>query len=129
MKLQDLIIKEKELDRSLLTEILAPNIRIASDSGKIRFTAERTLSNKQRALLYLLGKKASFLLQVSSREKTSPQEIANNLGITGGSLRPTLMRLLKDGLVENDSGEYRVPNHVLDKVKIVIFNEDDEIPF
>jgi hypothetical protein len=118
MDLTNLLIDDKELDEQLLGETLSSYVRIAKDSGKIRFTSEiNKLPNRGLILMYLLGKKAASVLKIDSiHEETSPIELETELGMSGGSLRPTLLRLLNEGMIERSEGKYRVPNYKISEI-------------
>ncbi|MEW6276077.1 MAG: hypothetical protein AB1556_13340 [Bacillota bacterium] len=111
-KLEDLLFDPNQVDKEVLAEILLPYIGIEKDSGKITFKDEwGKLSNKHKVLVYLLARKALVVMQIVKQEEEAqgPAEIEARTGIKGGSLRPSLMGLRREGLVDQCSEGYFVP--------------------
>lgn len=126
-KLSDLVVSEDELNEELLHDILSRYVRISDDTGSIiRQPPFEDLIAREKILVVLLARKASVTLDEISveNEHMSPSEISEEVGIKKGTVSPSVRELDEMGLVENDDGNYRVPNHNLERVKSVI--EGDE---
>lgn len=122
--LDSLLVDGSELDRALLAGILLPRARLHLDRGKItiRFTeVGDKLTVKEKIVVYLLARKAQSLkdLEGQTIEQASPSEIEKATGIAGGTLRPTLRKLVDERLLVQDSkgGAYSVPNYALNRIK------------
>jgi hypothetical protein len=122
--LDRLVEDGNSLDRTLLADIVFPRARLYLDGEtyQIRFTPEgEKLSVREKILVYLLARKALALRNVEGKDKesVSPSEIEKATGILGGTLRPTLRKLLDERLVRQDDkdGSYNVPNYSLNAIK------------
>lgn len=126
-KLEDLVISGKEIDQSLVTEILAPYLRLDKDTCSIRPTAEwDSFSNKAKVMLYLIARKAMKALDFAlESEEASPSDIAKETGMKRGSVFPTVRELSADRLIEQTRklGGYLVPNHALQRIRSMIQEE------
>lgn len=125
--LDKLIQDGNELDRALLAEIVYPRARIYVDRGtsQIRFTvAGDSLKVKEKILIYLLARKALALKDPEGKitESASPLEIEKATGIAGGSLRPTLRKLVDERLlIQDDKGRnYSIPNYALNAISRIL---------
>lgn len=124
----DELFKDGEaLDRALLAAIIKPNAVIHKDRNgfEIRLTPEgEKLSARQKILIYLLAKKVIALKDGTNQmsESAAPADIEKETGIAGGTLRPTLRRLLDENLVVQDTNgsRYRVPNHAINRISHII---------
>lgn len=120
--LDQLFVEGNSFDRALLAAIVQPRAQIFQDRGtfQIRFTlAGDQLKVREKILIYLLARKALALKDATNQtvESTSPQEIEKATGIGGGTLRPTLRKLLDEKLlVQNENGAYSVPNYALNSI-------------
>jgi hypothetical protein len=121
--LDKLIEDGNSLDRTLLADIVFPRARLYLDRGKyqIRFTPQgEKLTAGGKILVYLLARKALALkIEGEFIEEVVPAEIEKATGIAGGTLRPTLRRLLDEKLIVQDGkgAGYFVPNWALNSIQ------------
>lgn len=121
-----LFVDERQsVDREILATAIVPFVRIFIDQGMvyIDFTKEgNSLTNKEKLLVHLLARKAIHLKDkgLLPNEAITPKEIETATGIVGNTLRPLLLQLKKDRLVQtdksSDEGGYYVPNYALDQI-------------
>lgn len=121
-KLDELVVDETEIDRDLLAGILAPYVRLTRSGGKPIFTAPfATLAAAEKILVFLLARKAAVSLELAvGPEAASPKEISELTGIPHGTVKPTVIGLVKRGLLAKDEGSYSVPAHALLTIKEVL---------
>lgn len=115
-ELENLIVSGAELDRKLVGTVLAPYVRLDSDSKAIRPEEKwRDLKVDQKILVVLLSHKAMAALKFDIPEEAmSPKEVALESGLKAGTVNPSLRRLLDDRLVaQNDNRRYYIPNHAI----------------
>ena len=122
-KLEELLVSAKEMDKSLVAEILEPYLRIDKDSGKIRpYGAWDELAVTKKILVYLLGRKAAKALGLGPAEEgASATQVGHDTGLKKGTVNPALRRMLDERILEQDSDlRYFVPNHAIEKVKALL---------
>ena len=96
-----------------MEKILKGRVNLVSVSGEkaIRIEKElaKKLKNSTKILLYLAGKLAWSLID-KTKYFVKPKEMQSQLFIPGGSVRPILMNLKKERLVEfnRKEGGYRI---------------------
>jgi DNA-binding IclR family transcriptional regulator len=81
------------------------------------------LSPDAKILVFLLARKAMVALPdvALAIEGAAPREIERDAGIKGGTLRPKLVRLRKEGLLaQDDEGRYYVPTHAVLRAKTLV---------
>jgi len=82
------------------------------------------LNLQGKILTYLLGKKALRLRGVITEdgERVSPSEIERDTGLKGGSIRPTLTKLVDGRLIrlDKDTNKYYLPDYAVAKVSQVL---------
>ena len=120
MALEELIVDVRDIDRELVSTLLAPYLRIDCRSGDVvPLAAWNDVPNEVRVLLYLLARRAMRALELEiARASASPSEIERATGIPGGSVRPALKRLLKARAVARDATiGYIVPNYAMGRVR------------
>ncbi len=119
----DKLFVDQNLDVQLLADTILPYVRLFADTREILFTeAWENLALKGKLLTYLLARKA---MKESRRfegyeEGATPTEIESETELKGGSIRPTLSKLVDEKLIRVSEVEgerkYRVPNHVLRQI-------------
>lgn len=117
----EIFVSGDSLDRQLLARTASAVIQIYDDGHKleIAFKSGVKLSNKQKILAFLLGRKIlkdSGRLPEDEEESVTPSQIEDSTRISGGSIRPVLKQLLEERLVQKHESSYFVPNYVLEKV-------------
>jgi hypothetical protein len=120
-KLEDLLVDRAELDRALLADVLLPYVGIDSQRQEIvPRDGWADLGAEARILLFLLGRKALSALGslVPEEEGALPREVEAGTGVRGNTLRPTLTKLRKEGLIRQDSRKrYLVPAYGVESAK------------
>ena len=130
-ELEDLIVSGAELDKKLVTEILAPYIQLDKDKCTIRPTKGGSeLSNDQKVLVYLVARKAmaaldDFTLDV---EGATASEVVADTGVKSGTAHPALRKLLKNKRLIDQSRDkrYFIPNHAIPQIKSLLFEKKKE---
>jgi len=120
--LEDLIVDESEMDRTVLHEILAPYVRLSKGSGQIIPTAAFSeLSAAGKVIVHALSRKAGCALGIlQGPESATPKEISGATGVKNGTTKPTVVGLAKKGLLVSEHGRYSVPNHALPHIREAI---------
>lgn len=120
--LDDFIVKEDELDESLLTEILRPYLSRILPDGTSEYTPKfHKLSAARKLLIEILAQKIKFVKKVigAESEEVSTSELINNknnLDAGVGSIKKAFNRELKNIVNKGEHGYY-VPNYNLQRVK------------
>lgn len=112
--LESLFVKEGEIDRELLKNILLPYVRLDEKGHIFPLTSFYATSNKNKLILLLLARKV-IALKINTREEITPLELAVLGNIPAGSVRPTLRSLVEEGIVDDENGTYKVFSHALQK--------------
>lgn len=118
--LDKLLVDSRELDAQLLADVLEPYVRIDKSSREIRGTHSWTkLTLQQRALAYLLARKAMVALDLlpPEEEGARPIHMETSIGAQGNVLRKALSLLYKQRLVDKRGRSYYIPNHSVEAVK------------
>jgi hypothetical protein len=126
--LDQLFVKEKDRsDRKLLAETVLPFASIyQSDDGtyEISLTSRGdSLPSWKKLLVYFLAHKAiSFRASEETiREAQTPKQLEEETGLLGGTIRPTLKKLLDDRYLQQDTtGAYFVPNRNLRRISEIL---------
>lgn len=122
--LQDLLVDREELDRKLLAEILRPYVGIDAVRQEIVPKEDwRGLNSEAKALVFLLARRAMVAMPEVPLEVEGalPREITAETGVKGGTLRPKLRAMAREGLLSQDSsGRYLVPTYAVLRAKKVI---------
>jgi len=120
--LKKLFTNKEEIDPEELYTLLDPYIKINEDNKNIIFLdkAHKT-SLKEKILLFLLGKKALFLLGEIESEVIPPKKIIEETGLPKGSVLPTLKQLKEPkggNLISSDvKGCCYINNYQFSKIK------------
>lgn len=123
-ELENLLVSGKELDRKLVAEILSPYLKIDKETCNIRpLSTWNDVKAYIKILLFLIARKAMKALGLDlPEEATSPAEVIRSTGLKSGTVHPGLRLLLDHYRVveQNADGKYYVPNHAIEKVKVMI---------
>ena len=120
--LDSFIVKEDELDESLLAEVVRPYLSRILPSGAPENTSKfKSLSAARKLLVDILVHKIKFVKKVANivTEELSIKEILdrkNDLSMGEESIKKSFNRELKD-IVEKGEQGYFVPNYNLIKAK------------
>jgi len=122
MPLEDLVVSGAELDRELVATVLAPLARLDGDARRVLFLPGwDKLNNERKILAYLVGRKAMRALEWVEEEGVLPRQVSLDTGLPGGSVRPSLGRLVDGRLVaQAGEGRYVVPNWAMNRVREVL---------
>lgn len=127
--LDSLFVKEDEVNRELLREVLTPYVRLDEKGRVFPLTRFYQLSNKEKILILLLSRKA-IALKTGSKESIGPTELGQATEIPDGSIRPALRMLYNEKLVDEENGKYKVFAHALQRYVNILSTEksdsDDE---
>ena len=124
-----LFVDREALDRQLLADLILPYVRLQRNTTEVIMTEEGDeLTLAKRVLVYLLARKVLVATGVTEEEGAAPAQIEKDTGIPGGSLRPTLSRLVDDKLIRADKAAtktaYFVPNHAVRQIAKLFKSED-----
>jgi hypothetical protein len=118
--LEALVIGEKQLDRKLVAEILAPYVRLDRNTRNIRpLEAWLGLGNELKILVYLVARKAMVLLRFGlEAERATANEIADDTNLKLIAVNRLLRNMYAEGLLERSKGHrYFVRDDALDRVR------------
>ena len=122
--LEDLLVDGAELDRALLSELLAAYVGIdAAATGIVPKQGWAGLGPDAKVLVYLLARKAMVALDAVDLEIEGalPKEIEESTGVKGGTLRPKLAGMKNEGVLAQDGAKrYFVPTHAVLRAKAKI---------
>ena len=100
-KLEDLIIKEKDISKKVLYDVLKDYVKFTEKGDIILQEPCNTLNIKDKVLLILLAAKAMTILGLRNEETMRPKEIAEILGAEDGTIRGLLSVLAKEGFTRS----------------------------
>lgn len=110
--LLDLVVDTAELDRTSIADALRGVIVIDKSGAVVPARDFQALSAQQKVIALLLGRKVAVLLGLSTDEAVGPTELAKQSDVPGGTIFPTVRRLLKDRMISQDStSEYHLSTH------------------
>lgn len=119
--LDDLLVNEDDLNEELLTEVLAPYVRIGDDSGAFIPTDEfESLQSTEKVAVFLLYRKAASELGLADDEGATPMEVTEGSGMNHSTVKGAVRELDEKNLVQNDDGKYSVPAYNYDSVRELI---------
>jgi len=126
--LEDLVVSGAEIDRKLVTEILAPYLRLDKETCGIR-PAEKwdKLNKEEKIILYLIARKAMRALNLPIEvEEAAASEVVEQTGVKAGTAYPVLRELLSERIIEQvgKRGGYLVPNHALGRIKSMLTTKE-----
>lgn len=112
-------------ERESLAQGIAPYVKIFVDNDQVHVeltVAGQHLSTRQKVLVVMLARKAVVLRKqdLLDKESISPKQLEVVTGVQGNSIRPQLLSLKKDRLIQSDKNSddsgYYVPNYSLQQV-------------
>lgn len=119
--LKKLFTDDNDVNAEELFTLLEPFITINKASKKIVFLDKGHLQPlKNKIVLFLLAKKALFLLGEIESDKIKPREIIQETGLPRGSVLPTLkiLKEAKGGSFISSEGEgYYISSYQISKIK------------
>lgn len=119
--LKQLFTDDNDINANELFDLLSPFIKInKSDKSIIFLDPALKHSLKNKIILFLLAKKALFLLKEIETDRVRSTDIIKETGIPKGSVNPTL-KLLKEtkgsSLVTSDKDGYYITSYQVAKIK------------
>lgn len=107
-----------ENQNELIAETITPYMRFTSRTDpEIMFTDEGDeLTVREKLLVFFLAWKVLSIKGIVSSEDATPKQIEQTTGIPGGSIRPTLKKLLDDKLIRSQGDGYIVPNSRIKRI-------------
>ncbi|MAQ77342.1 hypothetical protein CL684_02350 [Candidatus Campbellbacteria bacterium] len=116
--LEQLLTDDNDINEKELLDILSPFIKINNSNQDIIFLDSTLDFNlKSKLLLFLLGKKVSFLLGKAETDHIKAKDIIEETGIPKGSVLPNLKLLKDEKLVTSDSQGYFITSYQISKIK------------
>jgi hypothetical protein len=112
--LDRLFVKNAELNRDVLFELLKDRVRI-TESGDVIITGK--FNPFQKIILYCLSKKVLLIKNLATEEMSGPAEISGKIGLKSGTAKVYVRKLEDDGILINKGGKYFIPNFVLHNLK------------
>ena len=108
-KLSNLIVNEDKMSEELIYDLLQPYLRILKNEKKLIPKSQfLKLNTEKKILIWLLGRKAMFILHILDDEFIGPKAISEETNIKVGSIKPTIRSLNQKGLSESDNGKYKI---------------------
>lgn len=125
MALKDLVADHKKLTEEMIERMVAAHVRYDPTARKIIWTPEaRSLGNDAKILVYLVAVPGwQYVLDEAWDAPTKPSDLEDELGISGGTLRPILKKLKDSHLLAVENGHYRAQFANLDSIEAVIAGE------
>jgi hypothetical protein len=110
MPLKDLIASKATINEGVIEEIVSNFISYDVDEKEVLLTAAgHALGAKKKLLVYLVALQGwPYVTKEAAPTDAAPREIANYLGLSGGTVRPMLMDLADRHLISGSGGRYRV---------------------
>jgi hypothetical protein len=109
MALKDLIASKASLKEADIEAIVADFVRYDEDHKEVAFTPAGTaLPARKKILMYLVALQGWPFISAGVATDASPSEIADQLGLPGGTARPLLMDLRDRNLIAVKDGRYLV---------------------
>lgn len=118
MALRDLVASKASLKEADIEAIVADFVRYDEDHKEIVFTPSgNALPARKKVLIYLVALQGWPFIAAEVSTDASPSEIADHLGIPGGTARPMLMDLRDRNLIAVKDRRYSVRAANLHSVK------------
>ncbi len=123
--LEDLLIDAATVDRGRIAKALNGIYGIDAKTGAVvAQPGFNALGGREKVLAYLLARRVAVLLGKAAGETALPSEVSAGTGITGGSARPLLRRLLQGHEVSRDGdGGYHLSHHQIAGALAAISNQ------
>lgn len=115
--LESLLVDENQLHDDLLTSLLESRLWLTSSGQLVFKNSSPPISARLKALIGVLGAMALYRLEKRFNNAVSPKELGQLTGLPGGTLRPTLRDLTRDGFLRATDGLYEVPAHAIESVR------------
>lgn len=114
-KLKELLVSEQDVLEDLILAALRGIVSLDSKSGEIYPTEKYGwLKADAKICVFLMGRKAAYLLGLVTGETASAKIIRERTGMPLGTVNPNLRALLERGvLAQNEEKEYYLPAHGL----------------
>lgn len=109
-RLDDLVIPEEPVDPTRLTRVLSPYLRLSGSSDSHFHYQDQyfDLPASDQVLVVLAGELARSSLGLADDEWLTPVDISRIAELDLGTAYPAVRSLEQRGIVENDSGNYRL---------------------
>jgi hypothetical protein len=122
---EKIVRSKRELDYETqreLADLLEPYLWLDPESNSVTFTKTgANLTTQQKVYLYAVGKKIISLLNHASAPCFSPNDVQNETGLPGGTIRPKLTQLVQQRrLIRKNSLYEVVPGFLVSDVEEVI---------
>lgn len=112
MKLEDLVVDEREVASTELASALGPYVRFTASGGLLLEPGFKELHAEHQVLCVLLALQALRMLGYRDTDQASPAQIVELSGMAPGTVRPKLSGLLKARHVTKSAGgSYSLPLH------------------
>jgi len=125
--LKDLIIDVSKASEDAIEGVVTGYVMYDPKAHIVHLLPDAThLGLRAKVLLFLTAILGwTFVTEEVIPTSATPSEIERQIGIPGGSIRPTLRSLRDEKMIVQDSdGRYRLPTHSLTKVRGYIRKED-----
>ncbi len=121
--LDDLFGDEQQINREMLRDLVLPYAQLTLDGKIMLKPTSNDLTLQKKILVILLAQKA-LSIKLGTEEYLGPDDIMKISGDPGGSIRPTLAKLVRDErlIATSDRGQYYIPAHILLRVREVLTN-------
>lgn len=116
------------IEPTQLLALLKPFIGISRQNNKVIFTPEGLLLKpNKKIILFLLSRKALYLLGALPSESVVPRDIKGEFtkNIPGGTVDVTIKRLSDSGIIKGEQGKYYIPDFNFPKIKEMFNNKSE----
>ncbi len=124
--LDDLFVDSNStVDKAEVAKLLKPYIRLYAETKEVLTTpAWEDLNLQQKLLTWMLGRKALRLRGIITEEEefTSPSDLEKGTSLKGGSIRPTLSKLVDSRLIriDKETNKYILPDFAVRKIAEIL---------
>ena len=124
MALKDLVASKASLKEADIEAIVSDYVRYDEDEKEIAFTPSGTaLAARKKVLVYLVALQGWPFISAGVPTDATPTQIADHLGMPGGTVRPILIDLRERNLIAGKDGRYSVRAASLHAVKAELNGE------
>lgn len=120
MALKNLTIKQNKIKEENLEELLSGFVLFDESKEEIILTPKSMrLTNREKILIFLIALKGwQFIISKNELiDRIKPKNLEKKLRIPGNSLRPMLLSLLKNNLIDKDENGYFIPDILINEIK------------